>query len=140
LTGTPLGGTFTGTTVGNVFNPAIAGIGNHIIIYTYTNGYNCTNSDTITVYVDLCTGIADIKHSAFNIYPNPNNGKFALSVPDNIYGEISIYNMLGTVVYKTILNTDNTCTMNLPELDNGLYYLRYDSNKGHYSREFIVEK
>lgn len=49
----PIGGTFTGNgVVGNIFNPAVAGVGNHEIIYavTFTNG--CIGYDTITIVVN----------------------------------------------------------------------------------------
>ena len=43
--GFPSGGTYSGTGVssGN-FYPSIAGVGNHTITYTYTDGNNCTNA------------------------------------------------------------------------------------------------
>lgn len=55
LTGTPSGGTFTGTGVvnGNIFNPSAAGVGGpYSITYTYTNGNGCTSSQTQNVTVN----------------------------------------------------------------------------------------
>jgi len=47
LTGTPLGGTFSGAGISaNVFNPSVAGYGVKNIIYTYTDINNCTWRDT----------------------------------------------------------------------------------------------
>ncbi len=47
LTGTPSGGVFSGSgIVGNIFAPSIAGVGNHNIVYSYTDSYNCNNKDT----------------------------------------------------------------------------------------------
>ncbi len=44
LTGSPAGGTFSGPGVnGSNFDPALAGLGIHTIIYTFTNGNGCTN-------------------------------------------------------------------------------------------------
>ncbi|GAO45509.1 hypothetical protein FPE01S_05_02040, partial [Flavihumibacter petaseus NBRC 106054] len=52
LTGSPAGGTFSGTGVsGSNFNPATAGAGTHTITYTYTNGNGCTNSAQTTITV-----------------------------------------------------------------------------------------
>ncbi|MEI6883729.1 MAG: IgGFc-binding protein [Bacteroidota bacterium] len=45
--GTPLNGVFSGTGVNSltsVFDPSLAGIGNHIITYTYTDPVGCINS------------------------------------------------------------------------------------------------
>jgi len=50
--GSPYGGTYSGTGVsGLTFNPQIAGVGTHTIIYTFTDGNNCTNSDTNSITV-----------------------------------------------------------------------------------------
>ncbi len=55
-TGTPTGGTYSGTGVSaNTFNPATAGVGTFIITYTYTNGNGCTSSDTALITVSNCT-------------------------------------------------------------------------------------
>jgi gliding motility-associated-like protein len=51
--GTPAGGTYSGLGVaGNNFTASIAGTGTHNIIYTYTDGNGCTNSDTNTITVN----------------------------------------------------------------------------------------
>ncbi|HJW28756.1 MAG TPA: hypothetical protein VJ508_05835, partial [Saprospiraceae bacterium] len=53
--GMPLGGTYSGLGVSmNLFFPAIAGPGPHLITYTYTDPMtNCTNSCTFTITVDV---------------------------------------------------------------------------------------
>lgn len=52
LTGTPSGGSFSGTGIsGNSFYPSIAGVGTHTITYTYSDGYNCINSQSQNVDV-----------------------------------------------------------------------------------------
>ncbi len=50
--GSPYGGSYSGTGVtGASFDPQIAGVGTHSIIYTFTDGNSCTNSDTNTITV-----------------------------------------------------------------------------------------
>jgi len=52
LVGNPTGGTFSGAGItGSTFNPTTAGVGNHIITFSYTDGFNCTNQITHTVNV-----------------------------------------------------------------------------------------
>ena len=52
LVGTPSNGTFSGPgTNGNTFNPTIAGVGNHTITYTYTDGFTCTNTVTHNINI-----------------------------------------------------------------------------------------
>lgn len=53
ITGTPAGGTFSGSGIsGNSFNPALVGPGTYTITYTYTDGNTCTNSATQQVVVN----------------------------------------------------------------------------------------
>ena len=82
--GQPSGGTYSGPTVsGNTFNPSAAGIGAHLITYSYTTNEGCTvdanqylivnalpqitleneticNGDTITLSPDFCESYVDI--------------------------------------------------------------------------------
>jgi len=53
LSGSPAGGTFSGTgIVFNAFNPSLAGAGNHTITYTYTDANGCvyTTSQDVLVF------------------------------------------------------------------------------------------
>ncbi len=52
LTGSPSGGTFSGTGVtGNTFDPSVAGVGTHQIIYEASAGPSCTKKDTTYIQV-----------------------------------------------------------------------------------------
>jgi hypothetical protein len=52
LLGSPTGGTFSGPGItGLDFDPASAGVGNHDVTYTYTDGNACENSATFSVEV-----------------------------------------------------------------------------------------
>ena len=52
LIGLPAGGTFFGTgMINDEFNPVLAGIGAHQVIYKYTSVLGCSNSDTLDVNV-----------------------------------------------------------------------------------------
>ena len=53
--GLPAGGIYSGAGISNglTFNPAVAGVGNHPITYTYTDGNTCANSTAQTINVHL---------------------------------------------------------------------------------------
>lgn len=52
LNGTPVGGTWSGGgVVGNTFDPALAGAGNHLLTYSFTDANGCSNSCTVNVNV-----------------------------------------------------------------------------------------
>ena len=55
ITGTPAGGTWSGTGVTNSlgeFDPAVAGVGSHTIYYDYTDTNTCDNVDSLLVTVN----------------------------------------------------------------------------------------
>lgn len=59
LTATPSGGVFNGPGVsGNTFNPSAASYGSVQIVYTYTDGNNCTDKDTISTIVSQLPFVA----------------------------------------------------------------------------------
>ncbi|MEI6899352.1 MAG: FISUMP domain-containing protein, partial [Bacteroidota bacterium] len=77
--GIPLNGTYTGPGVSaNTFNPAVAGIGNKTITYTYTNAILCSSSKTKTIIVQAIpaftcgNNLTDIRDG--KIYPTVKIG------------------------------------------------------------------
>jgi hypothetical protein len=52
LIGLPAGGTFFGTgMINSQFNPVMAGVGTHQIVYKYTSSFGCSNADTTNLNV-----------------------------------------------------------------------------------------
>ena len=59
LTGSPAGGTFSGTGVsGSQFDPAVAGVGTHAVTYTYTDVNGCSDAAS-TRYCSECFSCSD---------------------------------------------------------------------------------
>lgn len=59
LFGSPPGGTFSGAGIaGNTFDPAVAGVGTHVITYEYTDTNACVNTTTQSVTVQALPGVA----------------------------------------------------------------------------------
>jgi hypothetical protein len=51
--GTPIGGIFSGTGVnGGTFDPTVAGVGSHLIKYSFTNTNGCTDSASTTITIN----------------------------------------------------------------------------------------
>jgi parallel beta-helix repeat protein len=57
--GSPAGGTYSGTGVaGGIFSPAVAGVGQHLITYSYTDLNNCSNSASQSITVNALPVVA----------------------------------------------------------------------------------
>ncbi|MCC7465781.1 MAG: T9SS type A sorting domain-containing protein [Saprospiraceae bacterium] len=73
----PAGGVYSGTGVlpGNIFDPALAGVGVHLLTYTFTDANGCTATGTGTISVtpaphDGCSDAKDINNlfgAAYNV-------------------------------------------------------------------------
>jgi trimeric autotransporter adhesin len=86
LVGSPAGGAWTGPgTIGNNFSASNAGVGTHVITYTYTDGLNCTVSSVQTVVVNALpdvafSGLASsycANDGSVQLVPSPAGGSFA---------------------------------------------------------------
>lgn len=50
--GSPFGGTYSGQGVlNNIFDPSVAGLGTHTIVYSFTDSLGCSGSDSATITV-----------------------------------------------------------------------------------------
>lgn len=109
LSATPSGGTFSGSGVtGNIFNPSVAGVGTHNIIYYYTDINGCTNSANINITVlplpvVTFSGLSTqycVNSSAVTLIGNPTGGTFSGNgVTGNIFNPATAGVGISTITY-----------------------------------------
>ena len=135
--GMPAGGTYSGTGVsGGVFDPAIAGVGSHNIIYTYVA--NCKNSDTAVIVVDICSGITENPEKfKFIVSPNPAIDKVSV-VTDLPQGNISLLDILGKKIFSSSV-TPGMQEIDIRGLKSGLYFLQLRSAGSTYITKLIIQ-
>jgi hypothetical protein len=146
--GNPPGGTYSGTAVtGNYFDPQSAGPGTHQIIYTYTDQNGCTNADTSSIYVDICTAIHYVDaNSGIEIYPNPNSGAFNIRIVSETIKDISlsVFDATGRIVFELDgLKKSGTLFYAAIDLGNqaeGIYYLQLTSANEVITQKIILER
>ena len=88
-------------------------------------------------------GIKEIMvENIFNIYPNPNNGNFIinaqLTTPENV--SISLYNLLGAKIQQFDNVRSYPFQMNLSDLPNGSYFIRFNSNNTNITKKIVISK
>lgn len=116
--GTPSGGTYSGNgIVGNMFDPSIAGVGSHVITYSYVDGNGCSGTATNTLIVDACTSIDDIKGINVHIFPNPTKATITIDIEGEF--SYSITDTRGSLLTKGMSN-DKT-TLDLSDYSFGVY-------------------
>jgi hypothetical protein len=131
----PLGGVFTGAGIVNqtYFDPTIAGIGTHEIIYSYTaNG--CSSSATQLITVDQCSNI-DEYFISLSMYPNPVINSFKLvGVGVDDVEKIEIYSMGGKFI-QIINNHHNE--FDISQLPQSNYLVKINYNNQTYFLKLI---
>ena len=128
--GSPINGTYSGVGVNaGMFDPTVAGVGVHPVVYSYTNALGCVGTATMQITVDACTGIQEAKFAnVLNVYPNPNDGFFTIEtvVDQTSTLNIVLVNMLGEVV-KTIENTqfqgEYKKQVEITDMPSGIYFV-----------------
>lgn len=102
--GSPAGGSFSGTGVtANVFNPNTAGVGNHTIMYSYTDGNGCSASAQQSISVGACASIEELDQQ-FVLYPNPATEQFQLTTVQDI-DEVQLIDINGKLL-RTYVSSD----------------------------------
>jgi hypothetical protein len=116
---------YAGSSVGGgIFNPSLAGVGNHIIQYSFVDANACSAFAYDTIMVDVCIGVDEIANTSLKAYPNPGNGLLNIVVDGKVNTLIcEVYNVSGMVV-KSIVLTDKNEVIDLREFANGLYLLK----------------
>ena len=121
---------------GNVFTPSAAGLGTHIISYTYTDNNGCTASDELTIIVEDCTvGIEENLLNNIILYPNPNDGMFRLS---NLSSgmDMKIFSVDGKLIFNEV-SSDEQEWIQL-KVEPGMYTLKLEYNGAQRNLRFVI--
>ena len=134
----------------NVANPTAANTTttptqNTDYILMLTDSLGCTAYDTLSIAIDTCVGIgAVVGVNAFEVYPNPNEGKFTVKV--NLGHEfealtLDVIDLNGRIVFtKEYLqpgsNLQEQITLN--GLSRGAYFIRLEGEGMQLSRKMII--
>jgi len=79
------------------------------------------------------------------VYPNPSNTgivQLTISGLEGQRAEVSVLNVIGTVMYRETLselNEHSTKTLNLSKFANGLYYVKLESNNSSQLCKLIID-
>lgn len=134
--------------------PATSSFQNPQILYAESGVYDVTLSvsdgvenhsvtleDFITV--NTCTAVGENIFDKIYVYPNPNNGIFTLEIQNVLsnFVTIKVLNTLSNVVYSEeniSVNGDFAKTIDLSNLDKGLYFLVIENYQGSTLNRIII--
>lgn len=104
-------------------------------IYDVAKRNNLFDNCWTFFFSNLATSINDIKENSFTIFPNPTKGTIRISSKDEIL-EIEILNIQGQVV-KSKIGTSTSESIDISELNEGIYFLRFKTNEKYFTQKII---
>src|SRR5690625_2825556 len=79
--------------------------------------------------------------ASIKIYPNPNDGKFNISLPSSMQNEtmnIGVYDLQGRMIYQEEWSNHNEPSIELNQVNPGLYILRIDNGSDVMNKKLII--
>ena len=110
---------------------------------TYHVTKTCPNNnvftDTITVYIQQHVGIKNLAGNSEMLlaYPNPNNGVFIIETNSTEKQTLQISDITGKIVLSQYINSKITIDVN--DLDNGIYFVQLKTNNNISTQRIIVQ-
>ncbi|TVR39281.1 MAG: T9SS C-terminal target domain-containing protein [Cryomorphaceae bacterium] len=127
--GLPEGGTYSGPGVSdNVFSPAEAGAGIHLITYSYTDENECSQTAEQEITVEVCTDVRTLNNETVLIYPNPFRQSLVLEFEENRARVIEFHNAIGQIVH-TLQDNGVRITVDANHLAPGIYFIRISGDE-----------
>lgn len=140
LSGAPTGGTFSGTGVtGSEFDPATAGVGTHIVTYTYQDGNGCENSATQTFTVEGCASIEENSLDAIVVAPNPATTFVDIVISAKDVTGIQLISSTGKVIKTNVITESNSTRVDLNNVAKGTYFLQISTVAAQTTKKLIVQ-
>lgn len=125
LTGAPSGGTFTGNGVLNsMFMPSVAGVGNHLVTYSYTTPQGCSNSASTSIDIFNCLDNENSDLNKVIIYPNPFEN--FITVEGIANAKFNLVNAVGQTLISGN-SISNSLTLDVSSLASGIYFISIEN-------------
>jgi hypothetical protein len=113
--------------------------GNYFVIVTDSDGCASDSSNIINV---VLTGIVGFGGTYFDIFPNPSNGLFNVTFDSkyNADATLTLIDAIGQPLIKENLINHTVLKLDISYLPQGMYFMRFETNKAVYLKKVLVIK
>lgn len=125
----------SGPLKGQFYTNGSAGTATVKIRLAYANGSH--DADTITLMAKgWATGLSNVKkQSEVSFFPNPAKDVITLKYQTTKAIDVTIYNVLGAKI-KSFTHSTNETSLNISDLEKGMYFIRFNDNGNIVSKSF----
>ena len=113
-----------------MYCPTIMWEVNHLRPYIGFHMTNCEDCGLVNV--------KDVESKKINVYPNPATSTVNVQLVDNSQANIQLFNLVGQVVMSEQVNGQDMVTLNVSNLNNGIYMLKVNQNGKVYTSKVVV--
>ena len=114
-------------------------VGTYKITWKYEDSQGNTTTQKQTVVVEEeVTGIQSFSENSITIYPNPADNQLNVVTETHTIKRISITDMAGSILIEKA-NIQRRETINISQLNSGIYIIRIETKEGHFSEKLVVE-
>jgi len=96
-------------------------------------------STGVSKITSMPSSVNSVSLSNIDVYPNPTSGNLIVSNIETNLTNISIYNMLGNLMYSEKISQKNKIELDFSFLSSGIYNLVFSSDKGFANQKIIIE-
>ena len=91
-------------------------------------------------YQEFSVGTSELGSLAegLQVYPNPTSGRITIKWAGQI-GKLELYNSIGFRIFQTPIDNHETRSLNLFDLDPGLYFLYADDGERREMKKLLIE-
>ncbi len=110
------------------------------VLSTFADDLACAGVGEFLFYLGESVDVNDtqIVDIDWSISPNPTSDNITITLPQDIAVEsLSLFNSVGAIVSRTQGPSGNQFTFSIDDLQNGLYYISIQSQRGTMSRSFV---
>jgi len=98
--------------------------------------------DNINIVDSSAVSVNDVSTFNINLYPNPNNGEFTVTMPQSVFGNVlfEVFDIAGKLVYnKTVSVNQNNVEFNLKNLSSGSYIIKGSIDNDVSYQKLLIE-
>ena len=107
------------------------------MVYYTTNG-TCPSTDSVSITINVCTGIDVNENELTNIYPNPTIGLFTIKLNNYKNVSLTITDAIGKEIMNKLI-TSNITEVDLQGFKSGIYFVKLQGDNLYSTQKIILE-